>query len=76
MRYSNPQHPHASYLLHSILFFGTKIGSIVIFLCGVVYGRRRIILFLTVIFHVSYLQIFCEQGFLRKRMMNLKGIQN
>ena len=27
MQYSIPQHPHESYLLHSILFFSTKIGT-------------------------------------------------
>ena len=75
-RAANPQPPQASYMLHSIMFGSTKIGRIIIFLGGMIYGRRRIILFLTVILRVSYLKICCGQCFLRKNMMHLKGLQN
>ena len=76
VQYSNSQHPHESYLLYYILFVSTKIGTIAILLGGMIYGSRRMILFLTVILRVSYLQRFREQGFLRKRIMHMKGTQN
>ena len=75
MQVSNTQNPHASYLLRSILFVGTKIGRIIILLGGMIYGRRRIIFVLAVIFHVSYLQRLCKQGFLRKGMICLRGFR-
>ena len=66
MRASNLQNPHASYMLQSIMFVRTKIGRIVILLVGMIYGRRSILFFLTVIFCVSYVQRCCKQGFIRK----------
>ena len=57
LRDSNPQNPHESYLLRSILFVSTRIRRIIILLGGTIYWRRRTIFFYSDILCVIFVNI-------------------